>query len=600
MAKIFLVVLLLFNLSSFGHNILTIQDDKLKYQVDTLNERSFELRTTHEALAMTYAREAMRLSKQINYESGLYESYRNIGIHQTNTAQYDSAIYYLKLGISFINDPLRLGIAKYYVGIIYNNLRDFERAKEYFGQAKELLDKSEENPFKYYIPNSLGVIEARKSNYNKALDYFMEAYKLKKDNNLTPDEEMANISLVYQFMDNFDKAKEFALGSLAISQAQQDTLGIVQTSITIGTIYSNLEKNDSAFLYLRKAYVIAMQKGYVDQAASSLIDEADLLMKLSRSEEAITLLEKVFQLPLHHASDKKPYVNNKLANYFFDRGQYSKALEYARDSYSFSNRSSMFRLAKKNALLLASIFEKNKIIDSTSYYFRKALEHEDSINVAANKAMFSDQRVRMETLEKDYEISQLLNQQKLSELRSQRVKVWSLVAVLVALIIIVVIVYQHKVVVKNNELVQLQLRAEIEQNKSDLYKQTLHMIQVNNSMEAIEAEIREALSNNYDAKLAKLLSSVKTNRSLKNEWDNFNKYFGNVHTDFLEKLSRTNTDLSTHEKKVCSLIKLNLSNREMATLLNIESRSVIMIKYRIKKKLALIEEDDLESYIQKL
>lgn len=600
MVKFLVLSLFLCSFFTNTYSVVINQDDDQKHRVDTLNNKSFELRTSHEALGMTYAREAMLLSKKIDYDYGLYHSYHNLGIHFKLLGQYDSSIYYLKLSINYITDPLKLGISKYYAGLIYSNLRDFERAKEYLRQAQDALKTAEENPFLYYVINALGVIEARKGNYNKALDYFMEAYKVKKEKGLTPDEELANIAHVYQIMGNLEKAKEFVLASLVISNAEKDSIGIVEGSISLGDIYKDMNKYDSADYYLRAAYAISSQKGYTDQLATTLIAESDLLMKMKRTNQAITLLEKVLELPLHSASAKRYIVNNKLAKYFFEKNEYTKALYYAQQSYKFFTQSSMFGEAKDGAILIAKIFEKNRKLDSSNYYLSKALQHGDSINVAANKAMFSDQRVRIETLEKDYEISQLLNQQKISEFRSQQIKIWSLVAVLVALIIIVVIVYQHKVVVKNNELVQLQLRAEIEQNKSDLYKQTLYMIQVNNSMEAIETEIREALSSNYDAKLAKLLSSVKTNRSLKNEWDNFNKYFGNVHTDFLEKLSKADVDLSTHEKKVCSLIKLNLSNREMATLLNIESRSVIMIKYRIKKKLALSEENDLESYLQKL
>lgn len=592
--------LLLCSFNSFCYAHSFVQDESVKYRIDTLNKRSFELRSTHEALAINYAREAVALSKQNNYEEGLFSAYQNLGIQLKILGQYDSSIYYLKLSINYFKDPLKLGISKYYAGLIYSNLRDFDRAREYFSQAQETLQKAGDNPFTIYTISALGVVEARMGNYNRALDYFTDAYSIKKEKGLTADEELANIAHVYQIMGNFEKAKEFVLASLVISNNQKDSLGLVEGNINLGYIYQDLSQYDSAAYYLLKAYKISLQKGYSDQLATTLIAESELFIKMGRTDDAIAKLKNVFELPLHPKSAKRYIVNNKLANFFFEQGEYNKAIVYAKQSYNFFIHSSMYEEAQKSAILIATIFEKTRRLDSSNFFLRKALIHNDSVNVASNKVMFSDQRVRIETLEKDYEISQLLNQQKLNELERQRIKIWALVAVLGALIIIVVIVYQHKVVVKNNELIQLQLRSEIEQNKSDLYKQTLHMVQVNNSMEAIETEIREMLSANHDTKLAKILSSVKTNRSLKNEWNNFNKYFGNVHADFFEKLSKLPVELTTHEKRVCSLIKLNLSNREMATLLNIENRSVVMIKYRIKKKLSIPEETDIESYLQKL
>jgi DNA-binding CsgD family transcriptional regulator len=90
------------------------------------------------------------------------------------------------------------------------------------------------------------------------------------------------------------------------------------------------------------------------------------------------------------------------------------------------------------------------------------------------------------------------------------------------------------------------------------------------------------------------------NKTLEKEWENFNEYFGSVHGAFYEKINTKFPELSTSEKRLASLIKMNLTNREIASILNIESASVKMAKYRLKKKLNLEEEVDIQSFLQSL
>ena len=96
------------------------------------------------------------------------------------------------------------------------------------------------------------------------------------------------------------------------------------------------------------------------------------------------------------------------------------------------------------------------------------------------------------------------------------------------------------------------------------------------------------------------MNSIKVNKSLDKDWQNFNDYFASVHINFYEKLSEMTTELSNHDKRICALLKLGLSNREISTILNIEAKSVSMLKYRIKKKLKLEEKVELTNFVQTL
>lgn len=85
-----------------------------------------------------------------------------------------------------------------------------------------------------------------------------------------------------------------------------------------------------------------------------------------------------------------------------------------------------------------------------------------------------------------------------------------------------------------------------------------------------------------------------------NNWDEFSLRFSSVNQGFYDHLKTNFPELSNTELKHCALIKLNLSGKEMANLLAISEKGVYMSRYRIKKKLGLTKEKDLDTYLTTL
>jgi DNA-binding NarL/FixJ family response regulator len=118
------------------------------------------------------------------------------------------------------------------------------------------------------------------------------------------------------------------------------------------------------------------------------------------------------------------------------------------------------------------------------------------------------------------------------------------------------------------------------------------------------AEVEESLrkiktvSNGNPKEVQELLSSIHINKSLEKEWDNFTDYFGSVHVGFYEKFNGLFPNVTLSEKRLAGLIRMNMTNSEIAGILNIESSSVKTAKYRLKKKVGLNDEQDIHSFLQ--
>ncbi len=93
---------------------------------------------------------------------------------------------------------------------------------------------------------------------------------------------------------------------------------------------------------------------------------------------------------------------------------------------------------------------------------------------------------------------------------------------------------------------------------------------------------------------------VSSNTYSDNDWSNFKMQFERIHPDFFTKLAKNFPSLSQNELRHCAFLKMNMNNKEVAKLLNINPKSVEIARYRIKKKLELPRSTKLFNYITRI
>jgi hypothetical protein len=161
---------------------------------------------------------------------------------------------------------------------------------------------------------------------------------------------------------------------------------------------------------------------------------------------------------------------------------------------------------------------------------------------------------------------------------------------------------QNDELFRQREELGLQNEALLESKKQqlDIYSQTL--IEKSDLISRLSAEI-ESLKTNHssDHEQVKNFSKVLNATILTDEdWERFKKTFEEVYPNFFASLRYRFPDITASELRLAGLIKLNLSLKEAANTLGISSESVKKSRYRLKKKIALQEEDSLEEFIRHL
>lgn len=97
-----------------------------------------------------------------------------------------------------------------------------------------------------------------------------------------------------------------------------------------------------------------------------------------------------------------------------------------------------------------------------------------------------------------------------------------------------------------------------------------------------------------------LEKEIKNRIWVNNETDEFYQKIDAFSTAFYKKLTDQFKDLTKNEIRLCSLIKLNLDTKQIATLQNINPASVKMNRNRLRKKLNLEPEDDIYQFLQSI
>ena len=138
------------------------------------------------------------------------------------------------------------------------------------------------------------------------------------------------------------------------------------------------------------------------------------------------------------------------------------------------------------------------------------------------------------------------------------------------------------------------LQNEIESKTRELGVSTMSIIKKNELLNQIKNE----LTKTNDAKNVKpVINIINKNLNTSSDWEAFQEAFNNADSDFLKKIKKEHPNLTPNDLRLCAYLRLNLSSKEIAPLLNISPRSVEIKRYRLRKKMNLHHEKGLVEYI---
>ena len=160
---------------------------------------------------------------------------------------------------------------------------------------------------------------------------------------------------------------------------------------------------------------------------------------------------------------------------------------------------------------------------------------------------------------------------------------------------------------QEKEIIKLKnekLEAEIALKSTELASTTLHLIKKGDLLSKMKEDLTRQLKNDTDSNhipgLKRIVKALGEDEKTDKDWENFSTYFDKTHGDFLKMLKEKHPKLTSGDLKLCTYLRLNLTSKDIAPLLNISVRSVELNRYRLRKKLKISTDINLFDYLMQV
>lgn len=141
------------------------------------------------------------------------------------------------------------------------------------------------------------------------------------------------------------------------------------------------------------------------------------------------------------------------------------------------------------------------------------------------------------------------------------------------------------------------LQTDIESKNRELAVSTMSMIKKNQFLSKIKSDLKKTDSSD---KIYSVVKMIDRNLNNKDDWKFFEEAFNNADKDFLKKVKSTHPSLTNNDLRLCAYLRLNLSSKDIAPLLNISLSSVEIKRYRLRKKMKLSHGEGLTEHLLSL
>ena len=143
-----------------------------------------------------------------------------------------------------------------------------------------------------------------------------------------------------------------------------------------------------------------------------------------------------------------------------------------------------------------------------------------------------------------------------------------------------------------------QLSMDVDTKSRELAVSNLSLIKKDELLTLIKEDLKKTSEEEDGSrKLKSVINTINKNISEDNAWKVFKEAFDTADKDFLKKVKQAHVNLTPNDLRLCAYLRLNLSSKEIAPLLNISVRSVEIKRYRLRKKMDLSHETGLVEYI---
>ncbi|TYA78670.1 tetratricopeptide repeat protein [Seonamhaeicola marinus] len=452
------------------------------------------------------------------------------------------------------------------LGHAQNILGDFENSIKNHLRALDIAESTSEDDYSVATTSfNIAQLFLLSQNYDKAKIYY-EKTKEHTNNPTILNHVNAGLGSAYFRKGEYDKAIQYIESSLEYYTKTNDYISLEKAYTNLGIIYEN--KGD--FPKSRAYYLKALKNSQTEYTiAGTHSNLGSLELRDANYNRALYHYQQSLDIRLK--SKNKSILSDYLgiSEAYAGLNNYKKAYETRLDFYEVYD----------------SIYEQTKI--------EKINELETKYETEKKEAQIALQNEEIKTLNVQAENDKLTKSLYGTGMLS-----------FLAIAGLVYFVFKQRI--KKNKIEQEKqeaiLKQEIEFKKKELTSQTLHLVQKNTFIQELKENLEKIKKSPelFKVEFRRIVMLLKKQSAEDKDWEVFKSYFSEVHNNFDNKLKAIYEDITEKEIRLASFLRMNLSTKEIASMLNVLPESVLKSKYRLKKKLNLDKETDLGSFLNGL
>lgn len=483
---------------------------------------------------------------------------------------------------------------------MYCTIGRYSRAERYVNRGLGIHRRAGRKDGEASALVMLGQILCSRGETDKALQAFLHALQLLEPLGFRQSVALIrmNIGNVYFLLGEYAETLRYQLGSLALYETIGDPLGCSDVLTNIGNTYEQLNDNALALAYYNRALVLKRRLGNTPGEATLLNNLGTVYSRLGNREEACRSMYR--SLALCESVDDRNGAAVALLNLgvlFMEQQQFDAALEYLRRALHIF-RTMSGKADEANCLLsLGQLFMSRGEPGEAVRHLREALAlaeaagvkkivYEAHSDLSEACEALGDMGAALEHFRNFHRIKEeMFNEESARRLRTMHLH------------------YEVEQSRKEAELQRMrreQLERDMEMKNRELTATTMMLAQKNGILQELYRQVRELPARpaaEQEHHMRSLLLELEGHLHSGQAWEAFEQHFTQIHETFYSVLRSRCAALSPTELKVCALIKLNLSMKEVAALLTVTDMTVKKHRYNIRKKLGLAEGESLVAFL---
>lgn len=530
----------------------------------------------------------------------------------------DSSFYFAKqaydLSDNLNNDSLK-STSCLYLGNLYRMIGEIDSALKYdligLNIEQNQMDSLGISDFLQHI----GIDYSIKNDFRNALKYQLENYDLSKKfgSAISVYEALSNLIITRKILLQSDEAFDEINKLLELSSKLDSTKTLLALDLYCGLLIdldSNL-KAEKVYRKILKSDKFDSLENY--RSKNILTNYASVLNSLKKAKLGLNYNKKADSIRLYYDDiELKTVIQRNFATSWLLLSDPDSSLKYAQKALIFAKKLDSYENYKYSYLLLSRAFKLNGKADSALHYFELYHNYSDSILNEKSTKIYKNLETKYKVKEKEAQIEFLEKENQYTN-RINLLLTAGIVFFLLTILLLVLRYYDSKkkskeMLEKNNEIHQKQLQINRQEHKLEIYRKEKSLAAQSKRLEEnqdIIKRLKEKIKElELDSIKAKSLSDMIEELSLKENPEmstkNFEYKFIEMYPDFYENLKSQSSDFTTAELRVASFLKLNMTTKEIANILNLSLSTINQHRYRIRQKLNLDSETSLNDYLTKM